>query len=117
MKTADLNRRRVLEQTGRTVEFERIDFEFVTDDILMVLVYVDLSRQEQQATAWQLAHVVDVIAAAFDRWNPPSFMSFVHTFSAAWQQLNCRPVRKRKEAAALDNLLPFLEGSEEPPGA
>lgn len=115
MKTGDLNRRRALEQLGTPVEFERVDFDMVTDDILMVLFYVDVSEKGLSPAAWQLAHVIDVIAAQFDRWSPPSFMAFATAFSAAWLQVQSRPRKKRQEAADLGHLPAFLGGSEDPP--
>lgn len=116
MKTADLNRRRSLENTGKKVEYQRVDFEMVTDEICQVLVYVDFSAGGVEAAAWQLAHVIDVVAAQFDRWDHPSFMAFTHSFSAAWDQVRSRPLQKRMKAADLGDLPPFLGGSSDPPG-
>lgn len=114
MKSSRLNRRRHLEQTGERVEFSRIDLEFVTDDILQLMVYLDVTDKSMEQAAWQLALAIDAVALQFDRADPPSFMAFVYSFNAAWSMVQARPHTKRREAADIDNLPAFLGGSEDP---
>lgn len=116
MKASDLNRRRALENTGTKIEFQRVDLDMVTDEILQVFLYVDFAAGGVDAAAWQLAHLVDVVAAQCDRWDPPSFMAFTHSFSAAWDQIRSRPFKKRMKAADLGDLPPFLGGPLDPLG-
>lgn len=117
MKKSRLNRRRVLEQQGKTVEFARVDFEMVTDDILQLQIYFDLTEESMVGSAWVMALAVDVVGLAFDEFDPPSFLAFALSFNQAWNMIQARAPRKRKEAANIRSLPPFLGGSDDPPGA
>ena len=114
MKTADLNRRKFLEKIGRCTEFARVDLEFVTDDILMLQVYFNVSDQGMDEGAWMLALAVDAVAKKYDERCPPSFMAFGLSFGQARAMIQARPPKKRREAAYIANLPPFLGGSSDP---
>lgn len=115
MKAAQLNRRQYLGKIGHVPEFERIDVEYVTDDILMACVYFDVSERGFDGSAWRLAHLVEVVAKEFDKRIPPSFAAFVLAFRTARSLIEARPFERRKETADLSNLPPFLGGSSDPP--
>lgn len=114
MKKSRLSRRRELEQKGKVVEFARVDAEFVTDDILQVLVHVTVTDEAFEEAAWLLAHAIDVVALEFDRRLPPSFKAFEYSFSAARSMIKARPVKKRRDAADIRNIPAFLGGSFDP---
>jgi hypothetical protein len=114
VKTADLNRRRFLEKIGKGVEFARVDLEFVTDDILQLMVYFEVTDEGMDQGAWMLALAVDAVAKKYDERCPPSFAAFSLSFGQARTMIEARPPRKRRVAAEIAQLPLFLGGSSEP---
>lgn len=114
MKATRLERRRALEQQGRTVEFGRLDFEMVTDSILQLQVYFDVSPGGFEEAAWTLALTVDAVALAYDTVLEPAFAAFGLSFDQARTMVSARPTGKRKEAVSSTNLPPFFGGSRDP---
>jgi len=113
MKAADFNRKRFLENIGKELQFVRHDLEFVTDDILMLQVYFRVTDEGMDEGAWMLALAVDAVARKYDDICHPSFAAFSLVFGQARAMIEARPPKKRREAAIIHDLPPFLVRSED----
>lgn len=91
--------------------FQNVDVEMVTDEVVQIIITAPLTSKDVDGLAWQLAHLVDVVALFAEDQTGNPFQSFTIVFEAARVQIRARKTRDRKESAELPALPPFLGAS------
>jgi len=84
---------------NRDIPREMVDLEYVDDNILRVVVYMDTQPKRIQNCAWIMADAVEKVALKLDAEPDETFAAFSLVFEQAMMMVRARGLSKRKRDA------------------
>lgn len=103
---------RFLRKAGNYADFQ---VEFVTDQLVQLVVTFNATDRRVDQGAWLLALAVDHLGLEIEAVTGNPFMSFSLVFDAARSMINARSPKKRRELAEYGRLPVSLGVSEDTP--
>ncbi len=76
--------------------YRDVQVEWVTDDIVQLIVNMDAAGPRIDSVCWTLALAIDEVAAVLDAEDGMTFMAFQQQFNSARKMIAARKLKDRK---------------------